>query len=101
MPTKEQPFRLRRPPRSSGSNKSTLARQVKEGSVRSHAGKVLISEVKADRVANLDPALRKAATAREAVQSEDDAREAISFILKILAEEGVAPPEGKGYRSRI
>lgn len=37
-----------------GINKSTLSRQVDSGAVRSHGGKVVISEVLADRKANLN-----------------------------------------------
>ncbi|WP_018264134.1 hypothetical protein [Methylobacterium sp. WSM2598] len=37
-----------------GLNKSTLHRQVKSGAVRSHDGKVRLSEVKADRARNVD-----------------------------------------------
>jgi transposase-like protein len=37
-----------------GVNKSTLARQVKAGSIRSHDGKVRLSEVLEDRAANID-----------------------------------------------
>jgi hypothetical protein len=37
-----------------GLSPSTLARQVKAGSIRSHGGKVRISEVLADRAANVD-----------------------------------------------
>jgi hypothetical protein len=37
-----------------GINKSTLSRQVKSGAVRSHKGKVVLSEVLADRASNID-----------------------------------------------
>jgi hypothetical protein len=37
-----------------GFSPSTLARQVKAGSIRSHGGKVRLSEVLADRAANID-----------------------------------------------
>lgn len=37
-----------------GVNKSTLSRQIKTGSIRSHRGKVLFSEVLEDRAANID-----------------------------------------------
>jgi hypothetical protein len=37
-----------------GYSPSTLARQVKAGSIRSHGGKVRLSEVLADRAANID-----------------------------------------------
>ena len=37
-----------------GVNKSTLSRQIKAGAVRSHGGKVRLSEVLADRAANID-----------------------------------------------
>lgn len=37
-----------------GINKSTLSRQVDSGAIRSHGGKVVLSEVLADRAANID-----------------------------------------------
>ena len=37
-----------------GVNKSTLSRQIKAGSIRSHGGKVRLSEVFEDRAANID-----------------------------------------------
>ncbi len=37
-----------------GVNRSTLSRQVRDGSVRSHRGKVRLSEVLADRARNID-----------------------------------------------
>jgi hypothetical protein len=37
-----------------GLNRSTLARQVNAGAIRSHGGKVRLSEVLADRAANID-----------------------------------------------
>lgn len=37
-----------------GINKSTLSRQVESGAVRSHGGKVVLSEVLADRAANIN-----------------------------------------------
>jgi hypothetical protein len=38
-----------------GINKSTLSRQVRKGMIRTWGGRVRISEVKADREANLRP----------------------------------------------
>lgn len=40
--------------RAIGVDKSTLAKQVRQGAVRSHEGKVRLSEVLADRAANID-----------------------------------------------
>ncbi len=37
-----------------GVHQSTLSKQVREGAVRSHDGKVRLSEVLADRAANID-----------------------------------------------
>jgi len=37
-----------------GVNRSTLSRQIADGHVRSHAGKVRLSEVLEDRIANID-----------------------------------------------
>jgi hypothetical protein len=37
-----------------GLNRSTLSRQVSAGAIRSHGGKVRISEILADRAANID-----------------------------------------------
>ncbi|CAO4184689.1 hypothetical protein [Methylorubrum extorquens] len=67
-----------------GVNKSTLSRQVASGAIRSHTGKVRLSEVLADRAANIDlsnPArgprvARNDATQRSpAGQSDDGAEE--------------------------
>ncbi|MFT4117474.1 hypothetical protein [Bradyrhizobium sp.] len=53
-----------------GINKSTLSRQVESGAIRSHGGKVVLSEVVADRASNVNltqsrrrPAKAKAGTA--------------------------------------
>ncbi|MBW7965306.1 hypothetical protein [Bradyrhizobium sp. BR 10261] len=68
-----------------GINKSTLSRQVKSGAVRSHGGKVNISEVLADRSNNIDltqsrrrpaartPAKNAAAPAADATTRPPDA----------------------------
>lgn len=39
-----------------GINKSTISRQIKAGLLRSHGGKVRLTELLEDRARNLDPA---------------------------------------------
>lgn len=56
--------------RAVGVNRSTLGRQVKAGLVRSHQGKVRLSEVKQDRANNLDPTI----WAGRGKKTEPDAR---------------------------
>jgi hypothetical protein len=46
-----------------GINKSTLSRQIKAGSIRSHDGKVRLSEVLEDRANNIATAIRDVAKA--------------------------------------
>lgn len=57
---------IREAARKIGLNVSTLSRQVRDGSIRSHDGKVRLSEVLQDRAANID--LRKARGRRGAAQ---------------------------------
>lgn len=58
-----------------GLNKSTLSRQVNSGAVRSHDGKVRLSEVYEDRAKNIDAAIwsnrRKAGKAHATVGGDD------------------------------
>jgi DNA-directed RNA polymerase specialized sigma54-like protein len=49
-----EPISISEAARKIGINKSTLSRQVEGKAVRSHGGKVVLSEVLADRAANID-----------------------------------------------
>jgi hypothetical protein len=65
-----------------GYSPSTLARQVKAGSIRSHSGLVRISEILADRAANID-------------SSRWIGRERNGRAPKPLRSGGHAPPAGR------
>ena len=55
MPDEERLVSISEASKIIGVHRSTLQRQVKKGAVRSHNGRVRLSEVQADRSANLYP----------------------------------------------
>lgn len=77
-----------------GVNRSTLFRQIKSGAVRSHEGKVLLSELLADRAANID-----LTRSRRRAGDIDQLPDAVSHATPVAPEmhsDATPPPDATG-----